>query len=117
LSPDGSRIAVHKSTEAPIQIISIAGQAPKQLHATGWNSIENLHWAADGEGLYSANRTVYSSVLLYLDLHGNTRVVWEQKGTMGNKSAGTSGIASPCGRHLAMMGYTHNANMWMLEGF
>ncbi len=117
LSPDGSRIAIHKSTEAPIQIISIAGQATKQLNATGWNSIENLHWAADGKGLYSASRTVDSSVLLYLDLQGNTRVVWEQNGTMGNESAGTSGIPSPDGRHLAMMGYALNANMWMLEDF
>src|SRR5260370_5866922 len=87
LSPDGSRVAIHKSTEAPIQIISIADQGTKQLNATGWNSIENLHWAADGKGLYSASRTVDSSVLLYLDLQGNTRVVWEQKGTMGNESA------------------------------
>lgn len=117
LSPDGSRIAIHKSTEAPIQIISIAGQSPKQLNATGWNSIENLHWAAGGKGLYSASRTVDSSVLLYLDLQGNTRVVWEQKGTMGNESAGTSGIPSPDGRHIAMMGYAVNANMWMLENF
>ncbi len=43
--------------------------------------------------------------------------MWEQKGTMGNESAGTSGIPSPDGRHLAMMGYTYNANMWMLENF
>ena len=117
LSPDGSRIAIHKSTEAPIQIISLAGQATKQLNAAVWNSIENLHWAADGKGLYSASRSVDSSVLLYLDLQGNTRVMWEQKGTMGNESAGTSGIPSPDGRHLAMMGYTLNANMWMLENF
>jgi len=117
LSPDGWRIAIHKSAEAPIQIISIAGQAPRQLNVTGWNSIENLHWAADGKGLYSASRTVDSSVLLYLDLQGSTRVVWEQKGTMGNESAGTSGIPSPDGRHIAMMGYALNANMWMLEDF
>ena len=117
LSPDGARIAFHKRTEAPIQIISLVGQTTKQLNATGWNSIENLHWAADGNGLYSASRTVDSSVLLYLDLQGNTRLMWEQKGTMGNDSAGTSGIPSPNGRHIAMMGYTYNANMWMLEDF
>jgi serine/threonine protein kinase/DNA-binding winged helix-turn-helix (wHTH) protein/Tol biopolymer transport system component len=117
LSPDGAHVAIHKVTEGPVQIISLTGEAAKQLHATGWNSIENLLWAADGKGLYSASRTVDSSVLLYLDLQGKTRVVWEQKGTMGNESAGTSGIPSPDGRHLAMMGYTYNANMWMLEDF
>jgi Tol biopolymer transport system component len=117
LSPDGTRIAIHKLTEAPIQIVSTAGQETKQLNAAGWNSIENLHWAAGGKGLYSASRTVGSSVLLYLDLQGNTRLMWEQKGTMGNESAGTSGIPSPDGRHIAMMGYAYNANLWMLEDF
>ena len=116
-SPDGSRIAIHKVTEAPIQIISLAGQATKQVTAAGWNSIENLHWAADGKGFYSASRTVDSSVLLYIDLQGNVRRVWEQKGTLGNESAGTSGIPSPDGRHIAMMGYVQSANMWMLEDF
>jgi Tol biopolymer transport system component len=117
LSPDGSHIAIHKRTETPIQLISFWGGAAKQLDATGWNSIENLHWAADGKGLYSASRTVDSSVLLYLDMQGSTRVVWEQKGTLGNEAAGTSGIPSPDGRHLAMMGYMYNANMWTLEDF
>jgi hypothetical protein len=48
---------------------------------------------------------------------GLVYVVWKQKGTMGNLQAGTSGIPSPDGRHLAMMGYTYNANMWTLEDF
>jgi len=117
LSPDGNRIAIHKCREVPIQVMSLAGQTTKRLIAKGWNSIENLHWAADGKGLYSASRTVDSSVLLYLDLQGSVRIVWEQKGTPGNESAGTSGIPSPDGRHLAMMSYTQSANMWMLEDF
>ena len=117
LSPDGSQIAIHKRTETPIQLIPLVAGAAKQLDATGWNSIENLHWAADGKGLYSASRTVDSSVLLYFDLLGNTRIVFEQKGTLGNEAAGTSGIPSPDGRHLAMMGYAYNANMWTLEDF
>jgi Tol biopolymer transport system component len=117
LSPDGSQIVIHKRTETPIQLIPLVGGAAKQLDATGWNSIENLHWAADGKGFYAASRTVDSSVLLYLDMQGSTRVVWEQKGTLGNEAAGTSGIPSPDGRHLAMMGYTINANMWTLEDF
>jgi hypothetical protein len=113
----GSHIAIHKRTETPVQLIPLVGGAAKQLEATGWNSIENLHWAADGKGFYAASRTADSSVLLYLDMQGTSRVVWEQKGTMGNLQAGTSGIPSPDGRHLAMMGYTYNANMWTLEDF
>jgi len=117
LSPDGSQIAIHKRTERPIQLIPLVGGAAKQLDTTGWNSIENLHWAADGKGFYAASRTADSSVLLYLDMQGTSRVVWEQKGTMGNLQPGTSGIPSPDGRHLAMMGYAYNANMWTLEDF
>ena len=117
VSPDGSRIAIHKRTETPIQLIPLVGGAVQQLDATRWNSIENLHWAADGKGFYAASRTVDSSVLLFLDMQGTGRVVWKQKGTMGNLQAGTSGIPSPDGRHLAMMVYAYNANMWTLEDF
>ena len=77
-----THIAIHKRTETPVQLIPLVGGAAKQLEATGWNSIENLHWAADGKGFYAASRTADSSVLLYLDMQGTSRVVWEQKGTM-----------------------------------
>ena len=36
---------------------------------------------------------------------------------MGNESAGTIVVPSPDGRRLAMMEFTLNANMWMMEHF
>jgi hypothetical protein len=76
-----------------------------------------LNWASDGRGLFTASRTQESSVLLYVDLRGNTHTVWEHQGTLGNESAGTSGIPSPDGRHLAMMDFTLSGNMWAMDNF
>ena len=117
LSLDGTRIAVHKSREGAIQILALAGQAPLEITAKGSTSLETLNWAADGRGLFAASRTQESSVLLYVDLRGNTHTVWEQQGTLGNESAGTSGIPSPDGRHLAIMNFTLSGNMWAMENF
>ena len=117
LSPDGARIAIHKSDDRRIYLLSPAGPTPRGLVIKGWSSFENLNWAADGKGLFAASRNQEGSVLLYIDLRGNARIVWQQQETLGNESAGTSGIPSPDGRHLAMMGFTQSANIWVIEGF
>jgi hypothetical protein len=49
---------------------------------------------------------------LSVDLQGNARVLWDQAGGVG-----TYGLPSPDGHHLAMLGWTVNSNMWMLENF
>jgi Tol biopolymer transport system component len=117
LSPDGTRIALGEIGSGHIQILSLSGQRLTETTAKGWSSLENLHWSAAGNGFFAASRTAETSVLLSLDLDGNATVLWEQKGTLGNESAGTSGVPSPDGRHLAMMGFTLSGNMWMMENF
>jgi hypothetical protein len=58
---------------------------------------------------------------LYVDLRGNARLVREQNGginpTMSAGFFGRWGVPSPDGRHLAMLGWTRNSNVWMMEGF
>jgi hypothetical protein len=78
----------------------------------GWNLLNNVNWWADGKGLYVASLNKRGSVLLSVDLQGNARVLWDQAG-----GAGTYGLPSPDGRHLAMLGWTVNSNIWMLENF
>ena len=52
---------------------------------------------------------------------GNAHVLRQQKGSLSPTikagSFGPWGVPSPDGRHLAMLGWTRNSNVWMLEGF
>jgi hypothetical protein len=51
--------------------------------------------------------------VLYVDLEGNGRVLWQRKGTFGYFWS----IPSPDGRYLAILNTVFNSNVWMLEGF
>ncbi len=71
-----------------------------------------LNWAADGKGLFVSSPRGDSSVLLHVDLQGNPKIIWEQKGWIG-----TRGVPSPDGRHLAILAFKLNSNVWMMENF
>jgi serine/threonine protein kinase/dipeptidyl aminopeptidase/acylaminoacyl peptidase len=133
LSPDGTRIAVAKQPSRQFDIIFLNGRAPQRIRVKGWDfgirsRIANARgeevdfaWAADGKGLFTPSRTEQKFVLLYVDLQGNAHVVREQNGginpTMGAGFFGPWGVPSPDGRHLAMLGWTRNSNVWMMENF
>jgi Tol biopolymer transport system component len=112
LSPDGTRIAILKNRENRMQILSLNGGLPKQISLKGWNILTRVFWTADGKGLFVGSLNQRGSVLLSVDLQGNARVLWEQTG-----GGGTYGVPSSDGRQLAMLGWTVNSNMWMLENF
>jgi serine/threonine protein kinase len=112
LSPDGTRIAVLKVPGTQIHILSLKSRAAHEITAKGWNSFEALDWAADGKGLFVPSLAPQGSTLLYLDLQGNARVLWEPRGWTG-----LEGIPSPDGRHLAMAGLADDRNVWMMENF
>jgi Tol biopolymer transport system component len=112
LSNDGTHIAAITSPKGPIHILSLRGQPPSIIRAERLNTIQALSWAANEKGLYVANGVHEESVLLYVDLEGNARTLWQNH---GNNPA--IGVPSPDGRHLAILGSTMNSNMWMMENF
>jgi serine/threonine protein kinase/dipeptidyl aminopeptidase/acylaminoacyl peptidase len=112
LSPDGTRIAILKSREGRIQILSLHGRAPQQITVKGWNTLTTVSWAADGKGLFVSSFKDRGPVVLSVDLQGNARLLWEHKGGID-----TYGVPSPDGRHLAMRGWNVEGNLWMLENF
>ena len=132
LSPDGTRIAVANGPGRRIDILSLNGRANVAIMVKGWdigaddrvsNTAEGVDfdWAADGKGLFTAGRSEKSAVLLYVDLQGNAYVLREQKGghapSVRGGFSGPWGVPSPDGRHLAMLSWSWNSNVWMMEGF
>jgi eukaryotic-like serine/threonine-protein kinase len=112
LSPDGSRIAILNNQEGRIHILFLEGDAQREFKIKGLDGLDTLTWAAGGKSLFISSRTQYDSVLLHVDLQGNAQVLWRKEGGLA-----TFGIPSPDGRHLAMLGWTLNSNIWMMENF
>jgi serine/threonine protein kinase len=111
ISPDGTRFAVRQGDDGPIQILSLHGQRQQVIEPKGLR-IRDYYWTADGKGLYVSSTLRGNTALLHVDLQGNTHVLWVNPG-----NSFTWGIPSPDGRHLAILGWTQNSNMWMMENF
>jgi WD40 repeat protein len=114
ISPDGTRIAFVATGGRTIHVFSLSGQPEQLINPKEWSSLEGLSWDTDGKGLLSSSSTQRSAVLLYIDLQGNARVLWEQRGRAGNRLLG---YPSPDGHHLAITAIAVNSNAWMMENF
>jgi serine/threonine protein kinase len=112
LSPDGSTIAF-LAGENRIRLMPVVGGAPRDLTIDGpYNLIKGPDWSADGNGLYLGSSSPRGAVLLFVDLNGHATPLWRDK--IGLQ---TSAIASPDGHRLAIMSYTADTNVWMIENF
>jgi Tol biopolymer transport system component/DNA-binding winged helix-turn-helix (wHTH) protein len=112
VSPDGTRILWANEQEGPIHILSLSGQPPQEIKVKGWSDFGDIGWASNGKALLISNGVQGGSVLLHVDLQGNAHVLWQQLGIKG-----TWGRQSPDGRHLAMLGWAVDSNLWMMENF
>ena len=115
LSPDGSTVAISRELEPEVHIrlLSLSGGSDSEITVKGWSNLTGLDWAPDGKGLYVGANSAQGRTLLYADLKGNARVLWQYKGV----GYGIWGIPSPDGRYLATVGNVVNGNAWMVEGF
>jgi eukaryotic-like serine/threonine-protein kinase len=111
LSPDGTRLAVSGNPDGPIHILSLRGEPERQLHSTLRN-VQEFHWAANSNGLYVPTHSPEGAKLFYLDLRGNARLLWEDRGANW-----TWARPSPDGRHLAISSVGNSNNVWMMENF
>ncbi len=115
LSPDGSTFAISRGSkpEIHIRLLSVSGGSDREITVKGWPNITGVEWTRDGKGLYCGTVSPQSNTLLYVDLKGNARVLWQYKGGSGE----IWGLPSPDGRYLAIRGDIFNSNVWMIEGF
>jgi eukaryotic-like serine/threonine-protein kinase len=111
LSPDGTRLAFSKTPQAPIEVLSLNGDAPHSFHVKGWDNLASLDWAADGEGFFVADGVHGGMVLLYVNLQGNAHVLQTYPG------GALWARPSPDGRHLVISEYRVDGNIWTLENF
>jgi eukaryotic-like serine/threonine-protein kinase len=124
LSPDGTRIAILKRSEGTISLLSLVGEAPRNIVVKAWSKLQTVDWSADGKELFASCLTNGGSTLLRVDLEGNAYALWETKGSSQPPGdlfySGTlapRAVPSPDGRHLAIQSWSLSANMWMIENF
>jgi serine/threonine protein kinase len=115
LSPDGATFAISRGGEAEIYIrlLSLSGGSDRGITVKGWPNVVGLAWSPDGKWFYCGSVSPQGGTLLYVDLKGNARVLWQNKAAHGV----IYGIPSPDGHYLAMPGEVTNSNVWMVEGF
>jgi Tol biopolymer transport system component len=111
---DGSRIAVLIRAQAKrrIRVVRLSGETELEFAVEGLS--QNIYCSADGAGLYLSSVPGHGLyTLLYTDLRGQTRTVWQSKGG----SDWGSVRASPDGRYLSITGKTGTSDAWLLENF
>jgi Tol biopolymer transport system component len=112
LSPDGTRLAILKSREGRIRIVSLGGRPPQEITVKGWNTLTTVAWAAEGKSLFVSSFKDQGPVILSVDLQGNAQLLWEHLGGID-----TYAVPSPDGHHLAMRAWNVEGNLWMMENF
>jgi len=112
ISPDGTRLAIARNLEKPIEIRSLRGQLIRTLPPRSFGVLTWLAWSSDQKGFFVTRKGQNGDELLYLDFQGSAtslrKCVWSDT---------CYGLPSPDGRHLAIGDKDQNNNMWMLENF
>jgi eukaryotic-like serine/threonine-protein kinase len=117
LSPDGAQVAIFKSdwSTGQIRFIPVAGGEARTVPVKGYVNLNSIVWARDSKSMFLGTSGPEGSTLLHVDLNGNAHPIWRQP--YAGQKEGTWGIPSPDGRHLAVLGSSAEANVWMIDNF
>lgn len=111
ISPDGTRLAIARSPESPIEIHSLGGEfigkIPVQL-----GKLFDVRWSPDQKGLFVTRIMPAGNELLHLNFQGE---VTSLRKCLREETC--LGVPSPDGRYLAIVDRTQSNNMWMMENF
>jgi eukaryotic-like serine/threonine-protein kinase len=123
VSPDGSRIAILKQSEATITLLSLIDNSSRHISVRAGPKLYSLDWNAGGDGLFVSALVNGGSALLHLDLNGDAQKLWYVEGGIRRPGdlflppLAPHAVPSPDGRHLAIQSQTVSANIWLLENF
>jgi Tol biopolymer transport system component len=112
LSPDGSQIGIVKGHGNQILLVPLGGGPTRTITPKGHSDLIDLSWANDSQSMFVSTLEPGGASLLHVDLNGNTQPVWQQ-----SQATDTWGAPSPDGRHLAILGTSSEANVWMIGNF
>jgi hypothetical protein len=117
VSPDGTRLAIRRGPESPIEIHSLHGQLIRKIPSQSVRELSLLTWSADQKGFFGRKKGPGGNELLHLDFQGNVTSLRKCGGGTGGPGGGCEGFPSPDGRHLAIIERNQSNNMWMMENF
>jgi hypothetical protein len=117
ISPDSRFAAIpnHDPQTAIVRVISLdrgrADVAERVVTFSGMKNLDDLVWAANGEGWYAAERTPLGLVMFYVDADGAHS--WE----LLRSSLVLFAVPSPDGRKIAFPQDTPWSNVYLVTGF
>ena len=111
ISADGSRLAITRGPESPIEIHTLSGQLLHTIPVHISARKIGLSWSADRHGFFVTRRAPGGTELIHLDLQGNEKVLRNCVGW------GCFAAPSPDGHHLSILDIKPTTNMWMMENF
>jgi len=112
LSPDGTTIAVTKAGDERILLLSLAGEAPRELQLKGLKTVTSLDWSADSKGMFiSSNASGRRVTMLYVDLHGKIRPLRQ----LDTNQYTSWAIPSRNGKYVAIPAPTVESNVWVAD--
>jgi len=111
ISPDGKWLATTSGTKVILRSFS-TGAVVREISVHGVTNLVTLDYAPDGKGFFSGDSSPVEARQLYVDLSGKTSLLWRQAG-----SSPIWSVPSPDGRHLALMMWTEDSNVYMVENF
>jgi eukaryotic-like serine/threonine-protein kinase len=117
ISPDGTRLAMWRSPESPLEIRSLHGQLIHKIPSRSVGELIWLNWSADQKGFFATRKGQSGNELLYLDFRGKATSLRKCGGGTNGLGGGCEGLPSPDGQHLAIIDRDQSNNMWMMENF
>jgi serine/threonine protein kinase len=112
LSPDGSRIGIVKRHGHQIRLVPVGGGQTRTITVKGNPELMELNWAIDSQSMFVSAVEPGAATLLHVNLNGDAQPVWQQP-----QPKLIWGFPSPDGRHLAILGTSSEANVWIIDNF
>lgn len=111
ISPDGKWLAATSETKVVIRSFT-TGAIAREIVVPGATRLHTLYYASDGKGFFVGESLPTEGRQYYVDLSGKSTLLWHQAG-----SGVVWSIHSPDGKHLAMLMYTTDSNVYTVENY
>jgi serine/threonine protein kinase len=117
ISPDGSRLAMVRSPDSPLEIRSLHGQLMRKIPSQSVGELTWLNWSGDQEGFFVIRKGQSGNELLFLDFQGKATSLRKCGGGTAGLGGGCGALPSPDNQHLAFDDRDQSNNIWMMENF